>query len=71
MNVSVYIGDAPYRNLKLIKDGLIHDWHWLLIDHLDWAEPLGLVVRGLGLVMCAGAIGLMVWYLVRGFREVD
>lgn len=68
VNVSVYISDAPYRNLKLIKDGLIHDWHWLLSDHLDWAEPMGLVVRGLGLVVCAGAIGLMVWYLVRGFR---
>ncbi len=27
VNVSVYIADAPYRNLKLIKDGLIHDWH--------------------------------------------
>lgn len=26
VNVSVYIADAPYKNLKLIKDGLIHDW---------------------------------------------
>lgn len=70
VNVSVYISDAPYRNLKLIKDGLIHDWHWLLAEHLDWAEPMGMVVRSLGLAVCAGGIGLMVWYLVRNFRRV-
>ena len=76
VNVSVYIADAPYKNLKLIKDGLIHDWHWLLADHLDWAEPVGLMVRGLsvrtpseGLVVCAGSIGLMVFYFVREFGE--
>ena len=69
VNVSVYIADAPHRNLRLIKEGLIHDWHWLLADHLDWAEPMGLAVRGLGLMVCACAIGMMVLYLVRDFRE--
>jgi hypothetical protein len=68
VNVSVYIADAPYKNLKLIKNGLIHDWHWLLAEHLHWAEPMGLVVRGLGLVVCAASIGLMVFYLVQDFR---
>lgn len=70
VNVSVYIADAPYRNLKLIKDGLIHDWHWLLVDHLDWAEPMGLVVRGLGLVVCVAAIGWMVFYSIRDLKEI-
>lgn len=71
MNVSVYIADAPHKNLKLIKDGLIHDWHWLLLEHLDWAEPMGLVVRGLGLLVCTTSVGSMVFYLVRFFRETS
>lgn len=69
VNVSVYIADAPHKHLKLIKDGLIHDWHWLLREHLDWAEPIGLVVRGLGLLVCAASVGSMVFYFVRYFRE--
>ncbi|MEO8167267.1 MAG: hypothetical protein ABI623_03410 [bacterium] len=69
VNVSVYIADAPHRNLKLIKDGLIHDWHWLLVDHLDWAEPMGLVIRGVGLAICLAAVGWMVFYWVRTLRE--
>ncbi len=71
VNVSVYIADAPYRNLKLIKDGLIHDWHWLLIDHLEWAEPMGLVVRGLGLFVCFIAVVAMVFFLVKRVRVPD
>ncbi|MBX2991110.1 MAG: hypothetical protein KF749_08080 [Bacteroidetes bacterium] len=69
VNVSVYIADAPHRNLKLIKEGLIHDWHWLLSDNLDWAEPMGMVVRGVGLVVCAGAIAAMSVAAIRSYRH--
>src|SRR5512142_68781 len=41
VNVSVYISDAPVRKLHLIAGGLIHDWHWLLENNLEAAEPLG------------------------------
>lgn len=69
VNVSVYIADAPYRNLKLIKEGLIHDWHWLLSDNLELAEPMGFVVRGLGLMVCAGSLLLLIVAAVRAFRR--
>lgn len=69
VNVSVYIADAPHKNLKLLAGGVIHDWNWLLADNLDVAEPLGLVVRGLGLVVCVAAIGMMAYYLVKSLRN--
>lgn len=69
VNVSVYIADAPHKNLKLIKDGLIHDWHWLLAENLDWAEPIGLTVRGFGLVVCAASIAALAFYAVRTSHE--
>lgn len=69
VNVSVYIADAPHRNLKLIKEGLIHDWHWLLSDNLELAEPMGFVVRRLGLIVCAGSLLLLIVAAVRAFRR--
>ncbi|MBI5471328.1 MAG: hypothetical protein HY961_03185 [Ignavibacteriae bacterium] len=69
VNVSVYVADAPYKNLKLIKEGLIHDWHWLLSEHLDWAEPLALALRGLGLIVCLISVGAMGYYAFIRFRE--
>jgi hypothetical protein len=69
MNVSVYIADAPYKNLKLIKDGLIHDWNWLLSDNLDAAEPMGFAVRSLGLIVCACSVIILGYYTVRMLQE--
>jgi hypothetical protein len=69
VNVSVYIADAPYKNLKLIKEGLIHDWHWLLSDNLDIAEPMALGIRWLGLTVCAGSIVAMGYYAITILRE--
>lgn len=68
VNVSAYIKDAPYRHLKLIAKGLIHDWNWLLSDNLEAAEPLGTVVYFLGLAVCLLAIGLGLLFAVRGYR---
>ena len=69
INVSVYIADAPYRKLKLIASGLIHDWWWLLDGDASIAEPLSWAVYGTGFLLCAGAvIAFLVWG-VMAFRE--
>jgi hypothetical protein len=69
INVSVYIADAPYRKLKLIASGLIHDWWWLLSDDLEAAEPLSVIVYGLGYFLCVAAlVGFLVW-AVMAYKE--
>lgn len=65
VNVSVYIKDAPYKHLKLIARGLIHDWNWLLSDNLDMAEPLGEAVFVLGIIVCCSAVGAGIFFAVR------
>jgi len=69
VNVSVYIKDAPHMQLKLIAAGLIHDWNWLLNDNLEAAEPLGDIIFGLGILICAASIALGAFLAVRSFRE--
>jgi len=68
VNVSIYIKDAPFQQLHLIGQGLIHDWHWLLADHLDTPEPLGDAVRVMGILICAGSICAGVLLSIRDFR---
>lgn len=69
VNVSVYIQDAPYKKLRLIASGLIHDWNWLLNGDETSAEIIGGIVQWLGLLTCAGAIGLGLWFAITIFRE--
>ncbi len=69
VNVSVYVADAPYKNLRLIKEGLIHDWNWLLYDQLDAAGPLAGVLRWTGVALCLAACGLIVYEGFRTLRE--
>ncbi len=69
VNVSVYIKDAPYKQLHLIASGLIHDWNWLLNGDPDIAEPLGIGVQILGLTACFAAIGMGTLYAVKAYRE--
>jgi hypothetical protein len=71
INVSIYIKDAPYRQLKLIGKGLIHDWHWLLSDNLDLAEPLAFAFYFAGVLACLASIGVGVWFAVKAFRTED
>ncbi len=69
INVSVYIADAPYRKLRLIASGLIHDWWWLLNGDPDLAEPLSWTVYGIGYLLCTAAIaGFVVWAVI-AYRE--
>jgi hypothetical protein len=69
INVSIYIKDAPYRQLKLIASGLIHDWHWLLSGDAGLSEPLGGAVFLLGTIVCITAIVTGVVHAVRAYRE--
>jgi len=69
LNVSVYIQDAPYRKLKLIAQGLIHDWHWLLSDNLDLASPLATTVQLTGLLICFAGLLAGIWFAIKDFRE--
>jgi hypothetical protein len=69
VNVSVYIKDAPYKQLRLLARGLIHDWNWLLADNLDSAEPIGEIVFILGLLVCFASIGAGVFFAVQKFRD--
>ena len=69
INVSYYIKDAPYKHLRLLAAGLIHDWNWLLSDSLDSAELIGSLVWGSGLILCIATLGVGVYYAVRSFRE--
>jgi len=69
VNVSVYIRDAPYKQLRLIAKGLTHDWNWLLSDNLDVAEPLADVALGAGILLCAVAIGAGIFATIQSYRE--
>jgi hypothetical protein len=69
INVSYYIKDAPFKQLKLIASGLIHDWNWLLSGNLDAAGTLGEIVAALGFFVCVGAVGGGVFFAVRDYRN--
>lgn len=69
VNVSVYIQDAPYRKLRLIASGLIHDWWWLLDGDPDAAAWIGGTVYWMGILCCAGALGAGVFFALRDYRE--
>jgi hypothetical protein len=69
VNVSVYIKDAPYKQLKLIAKGLIHDWNWLLSEELEAAEPLGDIVFLLGITTCTLSLGGGIYFAVRAFKQ--
>ena len=69
INVSVYIADAPERRLKLIASGLKHDWHWLLSDNLEAAEPLAVIVYSIGMLLCVGALAAFLVFAVIDYRE--
>ena len=71
INVSVYIGDAPYRRLPLISDSAIHDWNWIFahMGDMGLAEPVSSVVYVVGVAACLGAVITAGYFLVADFRE--
>jgi hypothetical protein len=69
INVSYYIRDAPYKHLRLLAAGLIHDWNWLMGDSPEAAETIGTIVWGAGIFICVAAIGAGVYFAIQRFRE--
>ena len=70
VNVSAYIRDAPYRQLKLIARGLIHDWNWLLSGNLEMAEQIADVAFALGLLVCAASLTSGGYWAVQKIRGI-
>ena len=71
INVSVYIGDAPYKRLPLISDNAIHDWNWIF-NHagmMDSAKTVAGVVLTLGIIVCCSAVVTALYFLARDVRE--
>jgi hypothetical protein len=60
VNVSIYIGDAPYQRLHLISRHALHDWHWLLNNTgtMEYAEDIAITVNINGLLTCCIGIGI-------------
>jgi hypothetical protein len=56
-DASVYIADAPYQRLVLLKENSIHDWAYVLgpeqFNALDKAGIVATCVKGVGLVFLA------------------
>lgn len=71
INVSVYIGDAPYRRLPLISSGAIHDWNWIFnhIGNMDLAAPVSTAVLAAGIAVCLGSVITAGYFLIRDFRD--
>ncbi len=64
INVSIYIKDAPFRELKLISKNLIHDWNWILKNNLELAEPISISVFITGLIFCFISIGILGYLII-------
>ena len=71
-DASVYIRDAPYQRLVLLKENSIHDWAYVLgpeqFNALDKAGIVATCVKGVGLVFLLVGLGIclapvvLAWY---------
>ncbi len=63
-DASVYIADAPYQALPLLKENSIHDWAYVLgaeqFYALDKAGAIATSVKGVGLAFLVAGFGLCV-----------
>jgi hypothetical protein len=61
-NASVYIADAPYQRLVLLKENSIHDWAYVLgpeqFNALDKAGLVATCVKGVGLAFLLIGLGI-------------
>jgi hypothetical protein len=67
VNVSIYIGDAPYQRLHLISPAAIHDWRWLLHNTgtMEYTEDIAMIVNIIGLFTCCIGIGIGFYFAIR------
>ncbi len=70
INASIYIGDAPFKRLRLISPGALHDWNTVLgrFHMLDDAELMAQIVFFLGVIVCIGSIIAMIAVMVYQFK---
>jgi len=67
VNVSIYVGDAPFQRLQLISRGAIHDWRWILnyTGMMDYAEDIAFIINATGLLLCCTGIGIGIYFTVK------
>lgn len=72
VNVSIYIGDAPFQRLHLISRHAMHDWRWLLgyTGTLEYAGDLAAIVNVIGILTCSAGIGIGIFVAARDARFV-
>jgi hypothetical protein len=72
VNVSIYIGDAPYKRLHLISRAAIHDWRWLLnyTGTMEYAGDIAVTVNAFGLFVCCIGIGAGFYFVIRDFLQL-
>jgi len=61
-DVAIYMADAKTQALPLLGgQGTIHDWNYLLgqLHLLGWAQTLGRLTFGLGILLIAGALAVL------------
>lgn len=71
VNVSIYIGDAPYQQLQLLSRHASDDWHWLMVELnlMDDIEAIASVVNVLGIFTCVVGIGVGMFFIgMDGYR---
>ncbi|HEV7133414.1 MAG TPA: hypothetical protein VGN27_06780 [Gaiellaceae bacterium] len=70
-DASVYIADAPFQRLPLLKEGSIHDWAYVLgaeqFYALDKAALIATIVKAVGLVVLV--VGLCVCLVPAVLRQ--
>ncbi len=74
VNVSIYIGDAPYRKLQLISRGAIHDWNWLMyrLNLMEEIETIAAIVNAIGIITCIAGIFVGLYFIsIDGYRLIQ
>ena len=73
-DVAIYMADAKKRALPLLAgDPIGHDWHYLFgqLGLLNWGQALGRLTFGLGIVMIAIALGILVNETYRAWQRAS
>ena len=73
-DVAIYMADAKKRALPLLGgDPIGHDWHYLFgqLGLLNWGQALGRLTFGLGIVMIAIALGILVNETYRAWQRAS
>jgi hypothetical protein len=71
-DASVYIADAPYQRLTLLKENSIHDWAYVLGTEqfyaLDKAALIATCVKEVGLALLVSGFGICLAPAFRNWR---